>query len=305
MPEPFQPINWPRLPVLHLFLAGPAASGKAAVARHLADHHRFHRTALSDFCRHECERLGWPTDRRRRQQAGDRLRGTDAATLARLALEVHTPDRVLGVVVDGVRLPEEAQALRWAGFLGVGVSASDWTRSRRLRARGEPWPPHPHPTEWEARDVQIDLPRLEQPVQVWLHGQFVCLAHPYVAPEQVPRQPPAAPQPQGPGLSALDIFDRQRRERLQQTLEQALPPTPQGLPFTEAAAAALLERLLQRGLDEQERRWLAETWRRCGGLDPQRCAQALGSFIARHGTAQHLVYYLDQIEAAHLKEGRT
>ena len=145
-------------------------------------------------------------------------------------------------------------------------------------------------------EVRYHPTRLEQPVQLWLHDQFVCLAHPYVAPEQVSRQPPPAPQPQGPGLSALDIFDRQRRERLQ----QALPPTPRGLPFTEAAAAALLDRRL----DEQERRWLGETWRRCGGLQAERCDRALTAFISRHGTDQHLLYYLDQIEAAHLRAAR-
>jgi hypothetical protein len=36
------------------------------------------------------------------------------------------------------------------------VSASDWTRSWRLRARGELWPAPAHPTEWEAGDVEID-----------------------------------------------------------------------------------------------------------------------------------------------------
>lgn len=157
MPDlPFEPIQWPRLPAVHIYLAGPAGAGKALVAQHLADHHRFARISLADFCRREAERLGWPEDRRNLQAAGDRLRGTDAATLGRLAVETSTPRGAWGVVVDGVRLPEEAQALRWDGFLGVGVSASDWTRARRLRARGERWPVPAHPTEWEAGEVQID-----------------------------------------------------------------------------------------------------------------------------------------------------
>lgn len=153
--EAFQPISWPRLQPVYLYLAGPAGSGKSTVARHLAEHHGFHRIALSDFCRAEAERRGWPEDRRHLQEAGDRLRGTDAATLARLAIETHTPDRALGVVIDGVRLPEEADALRWVGYLGIGLSASDWTRAARLLERGETWP-HPHPTEWESGDVEID-----------------------------------------------------------------------------------------------------------------------------------------------------
>lgn len=156
MPEPFTPIQWPRLEPVRIFLAGPSGAGKTAVAQHLAERHGFHRISLGDFCRREAERLGWPEDRRHLQQAGDRLRGTDPATLGRLAVETCTPAGALGVVVDGVRLPEEAQALRWDGFLGVGVSASEWTRARRLRARGERWPVPAHPSEWEAGDVEID-----------------------------------------------------------------------------------------------------------------------------------------------------
>ena len=122
-----------------------------------------------------------------------------------------------------------------------------------------------------------------------------------MAPERVPHQnTPPPPAPAGPGPSALDLFDRQRRERLEQTLQAALPVPDVALPFTEAAAAALLERLLDRSLNEQERRWLAETWRRCGGLQAPLCERALAAFIRQHGTRQHLVYYLDQLEAAHL-----
>ena len=156
MPEPFQPINCPRLPQVRIYLAGPSGSGKTAVAQHLAEHHGFHRISLGDFCRREAEALGWPEDRHHLQQAGDRLRGTDPATLGRLAIETPTPAGVWGVVVDGVRLPEEAQALCWDGFLGVGVSASEWTRARRLRARGERWPVPAHPSEWEAGECFID-----------------------------------------------------------------------------------------------------------------------------------------------------
>jgi transposase InsO family protein len=152
--------------------------------------------------------------------------------------------------------------------------------------------------------VRFHPTRPDQPVQLWLQDRFLQMAFPYVPPAEVPRQPPAAPKPQGPGQSALDIFDRQRRQRLEQTLQQALPVVPDGLPFTEAAAAALLERLLDRRLDEQERRWLGETWRRCGGLQAERCDRALTAFISRHGTDQHLLYYLDQIEAAHLRAAR-
>ncbi len=151
-------------------------------------------------------------------------------------------------------------------------------------------------------EVRYHPAHLDQPVQIWQGDRFLLLAYPYVAPERVPRQPAVAPPPPaGPGRSALDLFDRQRRERLEHALGTALPTPPEGLPFTEAAAAALLERWLDRGLDDQERRWLADAWRRCGGLDPDLCDRALGAFVGRHGTAQHLVYYLDQLETVHLR----
>ena len=156
MDDTFEPIKWPRLDPILLFLAGPSGAGKGLVAEHLAEEHRFARVSLADFCRREAERLGWPQDRQHLQAAGDRLRGTDPATLGRLAVETCTPAGALGIVVDGVRLPEEAQALRWDGFIGVGVSASDWTRAQRLRARGERWPVPAHPTEWEAGECFID-----------------------------------------------------------------------------------------------------------------------------------------------------
>ncbi len=144
------------------------------------------------------------------------------------------------------------------------------------------------------------------PLQVWEHDRFVGLAFPYVAPEQVPHRPAPPPPPvaSGPGASALDILDAQRQQKLQATLAGALPVPATPLPFTEAAAAALLERALGRGLQGQETRWLADTWRRCGGLDAAICDQALGGFIARHGTGQHLVHYLDQIQQAHVRARR-
>jgi len=145
MPEP-----------VRLYLTGPAGSGKSEVARHLVERHGLYCISLADFCRQEGLRLSWPEDRRHLQAAGDRLRGTDAATLARLALETPVPTAAAGVVVVGVRLPEEAHALRWAGYLGVGVTATEWTRAHRIWIRGETWPVPARPTEWESAQVRID-----------------------------------------------------------------------------------------------------------------------------------------------------
>ena len=161
----------------------------------------------------------------------------------------------------------------------------------------------PDPLVGAKVELRYHPTRPGEPLQIWENDRFVGLAFPYVPPEQVPHRPTAPPAPPvtGPTASALDILDAQRQQHLQTTLDAALPTPAQSLPFTEAAAAALLERALGRRLAAQEPRWLADTWRRCGGLDPAICAAALSAFIARHGTGQHLVHYLDQIQQEHVR----
>ena len=147
---------WPRLNPLHLFLAGTAGAGKGLVAEHMVTEYGFHRVGLGGLCCAEAERQGWALDRVHLQAAGDLLRADDRAALARRALEAQAPVGVMGVVVDGVRLPQEAALLRRAGYVGVGLSASEWARARRLKARGEIWPVPSHYTEDGASEVEID-----------------------------------------------------------------------------------------------------------------------------------------------------
>ena len=152
----FRPMVWPRLAPVRLFLCGLSGSGKGLVAEHLAQEEGFHRVSLGALCAAEAERQCWALDRVNLQAAGDVLRRDDLAALARRALESPTPTDVSGVVVDGVRLPAEADLLRRAGYLGIGVSASEWTRARRLKARGERWPVPDHYSEIMAGEVRID-----------------------------------------------------------------------------------------------------------------------------------------------------
>lgn len=164
----------------------------------------------------------------------------------------------------------------------------------------------PDPLVGAKVELRYHPARPGDPLQIWESGRFVGLAFPYVPPQQVPRRPAAPPAPpvSGPTASLLDILDAQRQQHLQSALDAALPAPAASLPFTEAAAAALLERALGRRLEPQEGRWLADAWRRCGGMDPLICDAALSAFVARHGTGQHLVHYLDQIQQAHLRARR-
>ena len=108
-------------------LTGPAGSGKSTLAGLLVERHGFERLSLGDI----------PRALAALQALGDELRGGDPAGLARLTLA-----RLAGarrVVVDGVRLPEEALLLRAEGFIGIGLSVAAAERRRRLDARGERW----------------------------------------------------------------------------------------------------------------------------------------------------------------------
>lgn len=141
------------MPGSWLYLAGPAGSGKSAVANAL-EAYGFRRVSLGGLVRDEALRRGLIPTRAVLQVLGDEIRGDDPATLARLALaEAGMGDRL---VVDGVRLVAEAELLRSAGFVGVLVRASGAVRAARLARRdGSPVVP-PHVTEDEAALVPVN-----------------------------------------------------------------------------------------------------------------------------------------------------
>jgi cytidylate kinase len=122
---------------LRFYLAGPAGSGKSTVAGLLAERHGFVRVSLGDIPRALAAARGLQPERAVLQALGDEIRRSDPGRLARVALV-----RLGGAaraVVDGVRLPAEAEALHAAGLVGVWVAAPYPVRRRRLRERGERW----------------------------------------------------------------------------------------------------------------------------------------------------------------------
>ncbi len=144
---------------MRIYLAGPSGVGKTTVAEVLVREYGFERVGLGDLCREECQRRGWPEDRRHLQRAGDRLRGDDPAGLVRRVIYQSVVKSTLvdgfappaRLVVDGVRLRAEAAALRDAGFVGIAVTGPAAALTREVRG---------HRTEVEAGRVPVDL-RLE------------------------------------------------------------------------------------------------------------------------------------------------
>lgn len=148
-------------------------------------------------------------------------------------------------------------------------------------------------------------PERHESVQIWRDGRFLQLACRYLPPENVPHQPKTAPRPT-PQQSLLDELDREHQAYLRQQLERrpvAAVPHP-AMPFTEAAAAALLAATLGRNIEGRELDWLAESWRRAGGWDATLTEKAVRLFAARFGTGRHLAYYLEFIQEAHLRTRR-
>lgn len=148
-------------------------------------------------------------------------------------------------------------------------------------------------------------PARPESVQVWKGGRFLQLACRYLPPENVPHQPKTAPKPT-PQQSLLDELDREHQAYLRQQLDRrpAAASLHLALPFTEAAAAALIAQTLGRNLEGRELEWLAEAWRRSGGWDAALTRKALELYAARFGTAHHLAYYLEFVQKAHLRHRR-
>lgn len=145
-------------------------------------------------------------------------------------------------------------------------------------------------------------PSRPESVQIWKDDRFLQVAFRYLPPEHVPGQPRATAHPT-PTESLLDQLDAERQARLANSTTQP-QATPVGHLFTEAIAAALLEKALGRTLVDRELHWLGEAWRRAGGWDPVITDSAIAAYLARFGPGRHLAYYLEFIETAHLRDRR-
>jgi len=146
-------------------------------------------------------------------------------------------------------------------------------------------------------------PARPESVQVWKDGRFLQVAPRYLPPENVPHQPKLAPR-STPHESLLDQLDRDRQALLRTRLAQ--PEATGGCqhPFTEAAAAALIEQALGRNLQGRELDWLADAWRHSGGWEALITESAVRAYLARYGPGRHLTYYLEFIQTAHLRARR-
>lgn len=150
--------NLSNRPPLRLFLTGPAGSGKSTLAGILVERHGFTRISLGDIPRALAAERGVAPTRAVLQRLGDELRGGDPARLAQLVLPQISGEA--RIVVDGVRLREEADVLRAAGFCGVAVEAPRHVRRCRLSERGERWvdgTEASHPTETAPSGIPVQF----------------------------------------------------------------------------------------------------------------------------------------------------
>lgn len=165
---------------------------------------------------------------------------------------------------------------------------------------------------WEGRSYLVDdaligekvqiryHPGRPESVQIWQHDRFLQVAFRYLPPENVPHQPRAEPRPT-PHDSLLDQLDRERQALLQGRLAQPAAAPGADHPFTEAAAALLIEHILGRNLNEVELRWLGESWRISGGWEQLLTESAVRTYLGRYGPGRHLAYYLEFIQKAHTR----
>ncbi len=159
--------------VLKIALAGPAGSGKSTVAQALAAV-GFRRESLGEVARRACLARGWPVDRRHLQEAGDALRAghgdnpSGPAALARTAVlrlefaasmeGAWRTDCRAGWVLDGVRLPAEADWLRARGWAVVLLDVPEERRAARVMARdGAPVPDHHTERGWTGIRADVRL----------------------------------------------------------------------------------------------------------------------------------------------------
>ena len=115
-------------------IVGRNGSGKTTVCHYLRQK-GFAYVSLSDFVRHAAKELDRPLNRESLIQTANELKSLRGlSVLADMALELC--DQYPGaIVVDSIRLPEEAKTLKSKGFQLIGLSADMDARFSRIQDR--------------------------------------------------------------------------------------------------------------------------------------------------------------------------
>lgn len=124
-----------RRPKQLLGLGGTFASGKDTAADYLASEHGFTHVSTGDMIRREATRRGQDNSRDNLVMLGNELRETyGSGVLVERAIEEFKQSNRL--VISGIRVVGEAEALKSAGGKLIFLDAPIRLRYDRLRARG-------------------------------------------------------------------------------------------------------------------------------------------------------------------------
>lgn len=118
-----------------LGISGTFASGKDTVAKYLEERHEFVHVSTGDMIRREAANQGLADEREVLVELGNELRSKyGSGVLVERAISFH--ESVNNLVVSGIRVVGEAQALRNAQGKLIFLDAPIKTRYGRLRSRG-------------------------------------------------------------------------------------------------------------------------------------------------------------------------
>lgn len=117
-------------------ITGTIGAGKGETSRYLAERYGFVPLFVRSVVREELERRGLPVDRDRMRELANQIRSERGADwfvreLIRKAQNEHLPQ----VIIDSIRVPAEAEAVRDAGGIIIAVDADRKIRYKRVVER--------------------------------------------------------------------------------------------------------------------------------------------------------------------------
>ncbi len=117
-------------------ITGTMGAGKGEVSRYLAQRYGFTPLFVRDAIKEALQARGLPVDRDHMRELANQLRAQHGADwFVRTLLDRARQQRLDRVIIDSIRAPAEAEAVREAGGIILAVDADRRLRYERVRAR--------------------------------------------------------------------------------------------------------------------------------------------------------------------------